>query len=70
MNVESGSGLLAMDAGETSDPYVKVSLVNGAGLAVDGQVHRTGYRPKTTQSGVERVVLHGQRKTEISRTAR
>ena len=48
VNVESGSGLLAMDAGETSDPYVKVSIVNSAGLAVDGQVHRTGYRPKTT----------------------
>lgn len=47
VNVESGSGLLAMDAGETSDPYVKVSLVNGAGIAIDGQVHRTGYRPKT-----------------------
>ena len=46
VNVESGSGLLAMDAGETSDPYVKVSLVNGAGLAIDGQVHRTGVPPE------------------------
>ena len=59
VNVESGSGLLAMDAGETSDPYVKVSIVNSAGLAVDGQVHRTGVPPENYESGVERVVLHG-----------
>ena len=47
INVESGAHLLAMDAGDTSDPYVKVTFVTNAGLPIEGQVHRTGYRPKT-----------------------
>jgi len=47
IKVESGAHLLAMDAGDTSDPYVKVTFVTNAGLPIKGQVHRTGYRPKT-----------------------
>lgn len=48
INIESGHNLLAMDAGNTSDPYVKVSIINNAtGAAVEGQVRRSGYRPKT-----------------------
>lgn len=48
IHIESGHNLLAMDAGNTSDPYVKVSIINNAtGAAVEGQVRRSGYRPKT-----------------------
>ena len=47
VRIESGRKLLAMDSGETSDPYVKVSIANSSGVPITGQVHRTGYRPKT-----------------------
>jgi hypothetical protein len=48
VHLESGHNLLAMDAGNTSDPYVKVTIVNeSTGAPIEGHVRRTGYRPKT-----------------------
>lgn len=47
VTVASGNKMLAMDSGNTSDPYVQVSILDGAGLPVEGQTHRTSYKPKT-----------------------
>ena len=66
IKVESGAHLLAMDAGDTSDPYVKVTFVTNAGLPIKGQVHRTGYRPKTLNPVWNESFYMGSDKLQIS----
>lgn len=47
VHLESGHDLLAMDAGNTSDPYVKVTLLDSSGQPIEGQMYTTSYRLKT-----------------------
>jgi len=65
VRLETGHNLLAMDAGNTSDPYVVVTILDSSGKPIPGKVYKTAYRLKTLNPVFDETFYMGDAKLEF-----